>query len=556
MVVGRVEKKVEVKQNLVKGAMILSIGAMLSKIIGLVYRIPLNMIIGDVGNGLYSSVYQVYLIILTLTASAIPAGLSKLIAEREAVGQHKEAEKVFKLTLKCCLICAFILAVVVCAGANYISDVFFPDQNVGTCIRILVPTILIATMVANLRGYFQGMGNMLPTARSMVIEQIVHVILTVALAYWLMHYSMHAAVSGATLGTSIGSLVALVILFASYLKLKKQRKPLIEGQVHVKEEKDSKLLKEIMVIIIPIIISSSVFSIMGFIDLSMMANFLPESLSKLKTAGMLDIVPVPNVDQYTMSELATSLQGQYGYQYTTFINIPVCLIVQLAAAVIPAVAAAQAVNDREEVNNKICDIFKLGMLIGAPVTVAFFLFGKPLVNLALFSNTGGELLSAGALSLIFITLAQLSAAVVQALGKPVRVTVHAILACLIKVGVNYMLIRIPGVHIYGVIYGTTICYFLYAAFNIVYLYTHFKLKVDWMQCVIRPSLCAVIMGIISYICYEALLQVAGSMKLSMMVTIMIAMIVYFVTAIVSKTITKADVMQLPGGSKLEKFVKA
>ena len=554
MVVECVEKKVEVKQNLVKGAMILSIGAMLSKIIGLVYRIPLNMIIGDVGNGLYSSVYQVYLIILTLTASAIPAGLSKLIAEREAIGQHKEAEKVFKLTLKCCLICAFVLAVVVCVGANYISDVFFPGQNVGTCIRILVPTILIATMVANLRGYFQGMGNMMPTAKSMVIEQIVHVILTVVLAYWLMHYSMHAAVSGATLGTSIGSLVAFIILLSSYLKLKKQRKPLIEGQVNVKEEKESKLLKEIMVIIIPIIISSSVFSIMGFIDLSMMANFLPESLNKLKEAGMLDIVPVPNAKEYTMSELATSLQGQYGYQYTTFINIPVCLIVQLAAAVIPAVA--EAVNDREEVNNKIGDIFKLGMLIGAPVTVAFFLFGKPLVNLALFSNTGGELLSAGALSLIFITLAQLSAAAVQALGKPVRVTMHAILACLIKVGVNYMLIRVPSVHIYGVIYGTTICYFLYAAFNIIYLYTYFKVKVDWMQCIIRPSLCAVIMGIISYICYEALLQFVGSVKLSMMVTIVIAMIVYFVTAIISKTITKADVKQLPGGSKLEKFVKA
>lgn len=551
----KVEKKVDTKQSVLKGAMILSIGAMLSKVIGLVYRIPLNNIIGDVGNGLYSSVYQVYLIILTLTATAIPSGLSKLVAEREALGQHKEADRIFKLTLKYCLICSLVLTLVVCFGADFISDVFFPGENIAMPMRVLVPTILIATMVANFRGYFQGLGNMMPTAKSMVIEQVAHVISTVVLAYILIKISLLSAVAGAALGASVGSAVALIILLISYKKARGDRKALLDAQVSFKQEKESEILKRILVIIVPIIISSCVFSITTFIDLSIMSNFLPGSLQQLKDSGLIDTVPVPDAATYTMKDLATSLKGQYGYQYTTFINIPVALIVQLAAAVIPAISAAVALKDYNEVNNRIKEILKLGMLIGAPISVAFLLFGKPLVKLALFSNTGGEILSAGALSLVFITIAQLTAAVIQAMGKTMRASVHAIIACAIKIVVDYVLITIPSLNIFGVVYATTICYFLYAAFNIIYLYRHFKVKIDWMACVVKPILCASIMGGVSYLFYDFVFKMTGSMMLAMLPTIIIAMIIYFVIAILSKTITSDDLKQIPGGAKLGKLLK-
>jgi len=272
------EKMVETKQNILKGAMILSIGVILSKIIGLVYRIPLTNIIGDEGNGLYSSAYQVYIIVLTLTATAIPAGLSKLIAEREAIGAHREAERIFKLTLKGSMICALVLAVIVYLGADLISDICFPNEHVGQPIRVLVPTILIATMVASLRGYFQGLGNMVPTAKSQVIEQIVHVVITVALAYYLINKSLLSAVTGATLGTSVGAFAALIILIITYKKASRKRRPLLEAQTTVHEEDGKVILKKILEIILPIIISTSVFSIMTFLDLSMITSLLPDSL--------------------------------------------------------------------------------------------------------------------------------------------------------------------------------------------------------------------------------------------------------------------------------------
>ncbi len=545
----------ETKQNILKGAMILSIGVMLSKMIGLIYRIPLTNIIGDEGNGLYSSAYQVYVIILTLTATAIPSGLSKLIAEREAVGAYREADRVFKLTLKGGLICSLILAIVVCLGADVISDVFFPNENVGTPIRVLVPTILIATVVASLRGYFQGLGNMVPTAKSQVIEQIVHVIFTVVLAYYLINRSLLSAVVGATLGTSIGAFVALLILIATYIKTRRERRPLLEAQTVVHEESGRVILKKTLQIILPIIISTSVFSIMTFIDLSMISSLLPNSLMQLKSSGLIEQIPVPNATELDINTLATSLKGQYGFQYNTFINIPVSLILQIAAASIPAIAASVAIKNQVEVNERIRSIFKLGMIIGAPTTVAFFLFGKPIIGLVLTGGTGGELLSAGAISLIFITIAQLSAAVIQGMGKPLRASIHALLACLVKIIISYVLIRIPQLNIYGVIHSTTICYFLYGMFNLVYLNKEFSIRLEWRKVVIRPIICAGIMGVLSYGVYIGMNQLFDSPRVSMLLVIPFAIIVYFVVAVITHTITKEDLRGIPGGKKLERFIR-
>lgn len=164
-------------------------------------------------------------------------------------------------------------------------------------------------------------------------------------------------------------------------------------------------------------------------------------------------------------------------------------------------------------------------------------------------------MSAGAVSLIFITIAQLSAAVLQAMGKPKEASVHAILACIVKVVINYILIRIPQCHIFGVIYSTTICYAIYGSLNLIYLYRHFAIKLEWKQVVIKPIICAVIMGAISYGLYVVMNLLMGREKLSMLLVIPVAIVVYFVVAIWTRTIDKADLEGLPGGKKLQRFIR-
>lgn len=535
------------KQNILRGTMILSIGVMLSKIIGLVYRIPLTNIIGDEGNGLYTSAYQVYVIVLTLTATAIPAGLSKLIAEREALGKHREAEHIFKLTMKASFAIAFVLACAVILGADWISKVCFPNENIGAPIRALAPTILIMTIVASLRGYFQGLDDMMPTALSQVIEQIVHVIFTVVLAYYLIKKSVLSAVTGATFGTSLGAVVALAGLLVIYIRTRKERKPILEKEQDFKRENDKVILKEIFYIMCPIIISTCVFSIMTFVDLSMMSTLLPKSLIALKNQGLLHTVPVSGAEYLDMTLIIKSLKGQYGVQYSTFINIPISLILQIAAVAIPAIAMSLAVNRYDEANQRMTLIFKLGMIIAAPVTIAFLIYARPIVELVFKKGTGSELLAAGAIGLIFITLAQLSAAIMQAMGKPFRASIHAIIACVIKVILNYVLIRIPNIHIFGVIYSTTLCYLIYGGLNLIYLHKAFSIKLEWKDVFIKPIICAGMMGLGSYAIFIGMNQCVASEKLSMLVVIPAAIVIYLIVAVLTHTITKEEIKDLKGG---------
>lgn len=544
----------DTKKNILKGAMILSVGAMISKILGIIYRIPLDRILGDAGNGYFGSAYQVYVIILTLTATAIPAGLAKLIADREALGKYKEADRIFKVVLKGILLVAIVLGLTVSIGANVISDIFFPGDQIGLPIRVLAPTIIITSIIASLRGYFQGIGNMVPIAESQVLEQVGHIIVTLALASWLIHRSLMLAVTGAVIGTTAGAVVALIVLLIKYYKVRKERDYLLKEQVEVHTEKRRDIIKNIIKIILPIVLSTSVFAIMTFIDYSMIEHVLPESIKKLKDMEGLDILPIANVTSMSVEEIVDILKGTYSFQYNTFINIPVSIIIQLAAASIPAVAASVALKDHKEVNDKIQMVFKLGFIIGAPCAMAYLVFGKDIL-LALVGKAGGEVLSVGAIGLIFITIAQLSAAITQAMGKPFVISVNAMIACGIKVVMNYILMRIPQLNVYGVIHSTTLCYIIYSTLNLTYLYKALNVKVEWRKVAMKPLLCAGVMGVVSCGCYRAGICLTGSMRMSMLLVIGIAVVLYFVLAFMSGAIADEDLNELPGGKKLRKIMK-
>ena len=72
------------KQSLIAGALIISAGGFLSKLLGAAYRIPLTNILGGEGMGIYQMVYPLYCILLTVSASGIPAGIARLISSGKA----------------------------------------------------------------------------------------------------------------------------------------------------------------------------------------------------------------------------------------------------------------------------------------------------------------------------------------------------------------------------------------------------------------------------------------------------------------------------------------
>lgn len=541
-------------QSIVKGAVILGIGVFLSRIIGLLYRIPITNILGDEGNGLYSMAFQVYTVILTFTAIAMPSALSKLIAEREAVYAYRDAHRVYKVAMSYSLVFAVILGGAMWFGADLIAQILFPDQNVGMPIRALAPTVIVATAMAVMRGYFQGQNNMVPTALSQIIEQIFNVIFSVLLAYFFLSYDLIVAVTGSTLGTGIGAVVGLITLITIYFWFRPDLKKKLRQSKGYKYESSSGILRQILVMMIPVIVSTSIFSIMGLIDQSMITRSLPQSIMHLKEQNLLHLLPVAGAEDLKISEIVTQLLGQFSVKYFTLLNVPISLIIQLGGASIPAIAASMAVHDLKDVRRKIKLIFKVGLLIGAPSAVALMLFARPIIGLLFSEVTGDKMLASGAIGIIFIVLAQLSTGVLQGMGKPNIPTFHAIIACIIKVVINTIVLKIPTLHVYGVIHSTTLCYLIYAVLNINYLKKYLHMKFDWHKLLVKPLISAAIMGALAYGIFSGLMALFPHEKLWTMVIIPIAVVIYLFTGIATRAITKKDLLYIPGGKKLIRFL--
>lgn len=546
------------KQSLMKGAMILSIGVLASRIIGMLYRIPIRNILGDEGQSLYGVAYGIYVVILTLTAMAIPGALSKLIAERRAAGAYKEAQRVFHLAMTYSLGFACVMAAGLWLGADFISDTFYKSQDVALPIRALAPTVVIATSLGVFRGYFQGRGDMTPTASSQIIEQIFNVIFSVVLASYFMRTTEKSLVWGATgsaLGTGVGAIAGFVVLIFLYLRSSKRTKKELAHSREYTYQSARVILKQILSMMIPVIISASIFSIMTSIDQSMISNILPRNIEYLRNHQMLSKVPILDAKLYSTESIVNQLSGQLSFQYMTFMNIPVSLILQIGLASVPAIAASMAAGEIKDVRRKTKMIFKVGMLIAAPSAIGYMAFATPILTLIVGDKSGAELLSSGAIAILAIAIAQLSAGILQGMSKQNIPTINALIACIIKVGINLVALRFPTLNIYGFVHSTTICYVVYALLNMFYLQRSLKMKISWRKILIKPTLCAGVMGLIGLAIYKGMIWYGLSVRLAILVVMPIAALIYFIVGVGTRTITRGDLLSIPGGRKLIALLK-
>ncbi|MEG0085240.1 MAG: polysaccharide biosynthesis protein [Niameybacter sp.] len=298
--------------HILKGAMILSIAVFISKLIGILYRIPLTGAIGDGGNGIFAPSYQVYMVMLTLSSVALPTAISKMVSERRAIGAYEDAHRVYKIAMIYSVLISAILSIILWFGADWIATAFFNMPEAAMPMKALVPAIFLVAIMAVMRGYFQGMSSMTPTAVSQVVEQFVHAIVSVVLAYMLLSTSLEAAVTGASFGTSVGALFALAVLvFVYYLIRPTIQKRRRKSQASTGES-NGEILKKVLVMSIPIMISTSIFSIMGLIDYSMIYKILPGTIEKMTLGGQLMNLPISDPQVLTnQTAIVNSLAGQF-----------------------------------------------------------------------------------------------------------------------------------------------------------------------------------------------------------------------------------------------------
>lgn len=478
------------EQSTFKGFAILSAATMAVKFLSLIYNPFLVKILGgDRPFAIYNVTYQIYVFIYVITNTGIPSAISKLVSEYTAVKNYKAAVKTFRMARTIMIIVSIVTSFCMLLTAGILTKAMkYPEAELS--VVALCPAIFFTSVASVYRGYFQGKGNMKPTAVSQVIEQILNTIFSLLFAAVLIKKSIVLGCVGATIGTTLGALSSAAYLYITYRNNKyfKVNKIEIEKDT-VKKYSNKQILKRIIKFSVPITVCIAVTNAGTLIDTTNTTNRLIAAGFKL-------------ID-------AQALNGTLG-KYTTLINVPITIISALAVTVLPAVSKAVALKDRSLANRKINFGLRLCFMVAIPSAVGLSVLSKPIFELLYPSYLNGyKLLMYGSVVLVFMALVQIQTSILQGLGKLYVVTFYSVLGIAVKLLVNYVCIARPAININGAIIGSIAGFSVPLLLNAKYIKEKLKFKINMRKIIMKPIVSSVFMGIIIYIVYYFLNYIIG-----------------------------------------------
>lgn len=495
------------KQSLVKASIVLGIAGMFARFLGIFFRVPLIYLIGDEGMGYYQMSYPLYMFFVAV-ASGIPVAMSKLISEKNAVGDIKGSFEVVKESTILMAFFGFGTSLVLFIFSKQIISILDWDYKaLYSLIGISFAPFIISIMTIY-RGFFQGFQNMTPSGVSQILEQIGRVVVGVGLAIILLPLGIEYAAGGAALGATAGGIIGVIYLYFKYRKVKKQY-----GIKKINTNTD--ILNKILKIAIPISIGATVGTIMSLID----SVLVP---SELLHSGF---------DKYQ----ATVLYGQLTGKAAVLVNIPLTLSMALCTSLIPIIAENYILNNKKEVNNKIDLSMKLSSVIAFPCTIGLFLLAGPILGIIFPNNAEGyEILRYLSLSIPLVIVTQTTTSILQGTGHYIRPIINLFLGCVVKVILTSVLVKIPGINIYGAVIASIGAYVVAACLNILYMRSILKCRIYLVNSFIKPFIASLVMGVFVIGIYLFSLSIVSSTALSCLIAIFVGIIVYGIVIMLLK----------------------
>lgn len=535
----QVQKK---KDNFVAQAGILAMAGIVVRIIGLLYRSPLTSIIGDEGNGYYSFAYNIYTIILLISSYSIPSAIAKVMAQRIAFGEYRNAHRIFK--------CAILYVVVVGGAASlfaYFAAPYLVVENAVPVLRIFAPTIFLSGLLGVLRGYFQAHRTMVPTSASQVLEQILNACVSIGAA-WLLVRNLGdgdktlkavRGASGSALGTGSGVLIALIFMLAIYLRKRKNILAEVEADESGKEDSYGQLFKVLLLVVTPFILSTFIYNL----STSMNQTIYSKICMQIK--------------HFAQDEAAT-MYGIFSGKSVVITNIPIAFSSAMAAALIPGISAAFAKGNIDLTKKKVDLAEKVTMMIAIPSSVGLFVLARPIMQL-LFPqkaslDMAAALLRALAITVVFYSLSTLTNAVLQGIGKVSVPVYHAAIALVAQVIVLVVLLIGTNINLYALVFASATYSLLMCVLNARAVRKYLDYQEDMKQIFIKPFLAAAFMGLVAWFVFMGCDLLMDS-RIALIPALAIAIIVYFIFIIKFGAVTETEMKAVPSGTKLIRAAK-
>lgn len=502
------------KQSLLKASLVLGIAGIVARFLGLFFRWPLIMLIGDEGVGYYQMTYPLYMFFVAI-ASGVPVAISKMISERKAKGDIKGIFEIVKESTILMIFLGLGTSLILFLFAKpIINFVHWDKKSYYALIGISFAPFIISIMTIY-RGFFQGLQNMTPSGVSQIIEQIGRVVIGVGLAIILLPKGIEYSAGGAALGASGGGIIGAVYLYRKYKKVKKE-------MWNKKVAINTNILSEILKIALPISIGATVGTIMSLID----SILVPQ---KLLEAGM-------------SSNQATILYAQLSGKAHVIINIPLTLSMALGTSLIPIIAENYIMRRKRELEDKIQISLKLSFLIALPATFGLFFLSEPIMRVIFPGKFEGFIiLKYLSLAIPFIIMTQTTTSVMQGVGHYIRPIINLFIGCIFKIVLTYILVPLPKFNIYGAVIASISAYIIATLLNLISLKIKLKTKFNLKETFIKPLIASILMIIGVLVALSYLKNIITSNTISCLAAILFGIILYIILIILLKIFTLKDI---------------
>lgn len=539
-------KKSSSKTNFLAQGTILVIASFVAKAIGMIYRIPLTHILGDDGNGYYSTANEIYTIILMISSFSLPLAVSRLVAEREYAGEVKNSYRVLICSLRFAAVTGGILSILTFLLGGVITKYVMGVELASYALRVLAPAIFLFALTGVLRGFFQGHGTMVPTAVSQIIEQIINAIVSVAGAYVMLQYGLKLgekkgdaelgtalAAAGGTFGTVASVGVALLFMIVIYLGYRNGFKRRMKKDKTRRRESDRAIYRAITYTILPIVLSTLVYNISTIIDQGVFNHIL---------AGM----------GFTQKQYAT-VWGIYSGKFRVLMNVPLSIASCLAPSVVPALTEAMANNDLREAGLRTRDTIRYTMVFTIPCAVGMAALARPIMMM-LYGNNDSLALAAGimqsgALLTVLLALSTLTTGILQGLGEMQAPLVHAATAVAIHLGFLVLFVVKFKWNIYGVVYANIIFGLIICLLNARSIRKKLHYRQEIKKTFLVPVIAAGVMGIAAYLVHRVFNLFVGN-TISTILAVCVGAVVYGICLVKLGGILEREIRRLPKGDLL------
>lgn len=532
------------KSTFVFQAGILAAAGMLVRVIGLIYKSPLLSIIGIEGNGYYNAAINIYTIILLISSYSIPSAISKVIAQRLAFKEYRNAQRVFVCALLYVLIVGGIASILTFVGAPWLMG---KNPNAVVALRVLSPTIFFSGFLGVFRGFFQAHGSMVHTSISQVLEQIFNAAVSILAAKLFIGMvengddTMRAIYgsAGSALGTGAGVLIGLLFMYGMYRLNGGIIRRRVAKDKTWHEESYGEIFKVIFTIVTPFILSTFIYNCTTTVNMYIYLYIMDHK--------KMDAI------------LASNHYGIFSGLAVAVVNIPIAIASAMSSAIIPGVAASYVKGTLGQTRRQVTRAIQMTMLIAIPAAVGIAVLPRPIMHFIFPQkeslDMASGLLAALSVTIVFYSLSTLTNAILQGIGKVNTPVIHAVIALVIQVAGLVALLFYTDLELYALAAANAIYSLVMCVFNQLSVRKHLEYRMDVVKLFLKPLFAAAIMGAAVYGVYHGLMLVIPVSRVVLLLAIGLGICVYGVILLLIGGVTEDELWNFPKGAFLVQTAK-